>query len=56
MKNNYIKEGLLSEDKIFSTIMPVDTSVFYPKKIHSEKFRIIGVGSNFITKGLMGKK
>jgi len=50
-KNNYIKEGLISEDKIFSTIMSVDTSVFYPKKIHNKKFRVIGVGNDFITKG-----
>ena len=50
-KINYIKEGLVSEDKILSTIMSVDTSVFYPKKIHNKKFRVIGVGNNFITKG-----
>ena len=50
-RETYIDEGILSREKSLITMMGVDTSVFYPEKIHSDKFIIIGVGSDFVRKG-----
>ena len=50
-KQNYIKEGILLENKSIIIPMGVDTSVFYPQSQKKDKFVVIGVGNNFVIKG-----
>lgn len=50
-KQNYLKEGILHENKSIIIPMGVDTSVFYPQNQKKDKFVVIGVGNNFIIKG-----
>ena len=50
-RETYIDEGILDRKKALTTIMGVDTSVFYPKKIRNDKFIVIGVGNDFVRKG-----
>lgn len=50
-RETYIDEGILDRKKAITSIMGVDTSVFYPKKIHNNKFIVIGVGNDFVRKG-----
>ena len=50
-RETYIDEGILDRKKALTTIMGVDTSVFYPKKIHNNKFIVLGAGNDFVRKG-----
>ena len=50
-KQTYIDEGF-DESKMFLSLLGVDTSVFFPKKIKKDKFIVIYVGNNFIRKGV----
>jgi hypothetical protein len=50
-RETYIDEGILDKEKAFTTIMGVDTSIFYQKKLHNDKFIVIGVGNDFVRKG-----
>ncbi len=50
-RDSYIKDGILDRNKALTTIMGVDTSIFYPKKLNKDKFVVIGVGNDFVRKG-----
>jgi len=50
-KQTYIDDGF-DESKMFLSLMGVDTSVFFPKKIEKNKFVVITNGNNFVRKGI----
>lgn len=50
-RDSYVEEGILDINKTLTTIMGVDTSIFFPKKIKKDKFIIISVGNDFVRKG-----
>jgi len=50
-RDTYVDEGILDKNKTLTTIMGVDTSVFYPRKISKDKFIVISVGNDFVRKG-----
>ena len=50
-KQTYIDEGF-DESKMFVSLLGVDTSVFFPKKIKKDKFIVIYVGNDFVRKGV----
>ena len=50
-RETYIDAGILDRKKALTTIMGVDTSVFYPKKIYNDKFIVLGAGNDFVRKG-----
>ena len=49
-KQTYLDEGI-NENKIFTSFIGVDTSVFFPQSLKKEKFIVIAVGNDFIRKG-----
>ena len=49
-KQTYLDEGI-NENKIFTSFIGVDTSVFFPQNLKKEKFIVIAVGNDFIRKG-----
>ena len=50
-KKTYVDEGV-DESKMFLSLLGVDTSVFFPKKIKKDKFIVTCVGNNFVRKGV----
>lgn len=50
-RKTYVDEGILDDKKAFTTIMGVDTQIFYKKKIMNNKFIVIAVGNEFVRKG-----
>ena len=50
-RETYIAQGILEKEKALTTIMGVDTSVFYPQKKKNNKFIVICVGNDFVRKG-----
>lgn len=50
-RDSYVEEGILDINKTLTTIMGVDTSIFFPKKIKKDKFIIISVGNDLVRKG-----
>jgi glycosyltransferase involved in cell wall biosynthesis len=51
-RDSYVEQGILDVNKTLTTIMGVDTSVFFPKKIKKDKFIVLSVGNDFVRKGL----
>ena len=50
-KQTYIDDGF-DESKMFLSLLGVDTSVFFPKKVEKNKFVVMTTGNNFVRKGI----